>query len=290
MANIAKIMEKKANSKDLFRELVDRLRIMGERGEIESTVYLVMHSIFGLRREHILADREVVYEEEELNHIVTRILAHEPVQYILQEADFFGRLFYVDARVLIPRPETELLVEQVLEFLQQRPNAQVLDVGTGSGCIAVTLAHDLPDATVFAVDVSPGAIEVAHKNSLTFNTNIEFFTLNVLEQSLPIDHLDVLVSNPPYVAASESAHMSPNVLDYEPHLALFVPDDDALVFYRALAARAIETLKPGGGLFVEINERFGPEVVTLFQKAGLRDVTIVRDLDGKDRIVKGIRR
>ncbi len=282
-------MEKRANSKDLFHELVSRLTLNADKGEMESMIYFVMHSIFGVRREHILANRELVYDDEELNQIVNRINANEPVQYILQEADFLGRLFYVDARVLIPRPETELLVEEVLNFIRPKAAARILDIGTGSGCIAVSLARERDDVTVYALDVSAQAIEVAHKNSLTFNTSIDFFEVDVLRQPLPVQDLDVIVSNPPYVTEAESFRMAPNVLDYEPHLALFVPDRDALVFYKAIASSAVNALVVGGGVFVEINEQFGEQVAALFRSIGFRDVQVIKDLDGKDRIVKGIK-
>ncbi|HET9131457.1 MAG TPA: HemK family protein methyltransferase, partial [Terriglobia bacterium] len=152
--------------------MVSSITIKESVGEIESIVYLVLHSLFGVRREHIMMNKALTYDEEELNEIIKRINDHEPIQYILQEAEFYGRLFYVNKDVLIPRPETELLAREVVDYVGANP-ARIIDIGTGSGCIAVTLACELPAATVIATDISSAAIDIAHKNSLTFNTFIE---------------------------------------------------------------------------------------------------------------------
>jgi release factor glutamine methyltransferase len=278
-------MEKHTNSKDLFRRMVSGITIAESSGEKESIVYLIMHSLFGIRREHIMAGREISCDETELDEIIARINKNEPIQYILQEAEFCGRLFFVDRNVLIPRPETELLVREVLDHARSRKSLKILDIGVGSGCIAVTLACELPEAVVTATDVSNGAIEVAHKNSLTFNTYVDFFVNDILNEDLPVTETDVIVSNPPYVAMAESTMMSPNVLDHEPHIALFVPDSDPLVFYRAIAKKAAVILKKSGSIFVEINERYGNEVKAIFAEYGF-DADIVRDIDRKDRIVR----
>lgn len=272
-------MDKRINSKDLFRRMVSSITINESAGEIESIVYLVLHSLFGVRREHIMIDKELTYNEAELESIIKRINSNEPIQYILKEAEFCGRLFFVDNNVLIPRPETELLVNEVINFVKDRP-LKIVDVGTGSGCIAVTLACELPEATVIATDVSNAAIDVAHKNSLTFSTFVEFFVNDVLEEELP--EADVIVSNPPYIAKSESITMAPNVFEHEPHLALFVEDNDPLIFYRAIAKNKAKAI------FVEINERFGNEVKSIFEEQGLKAV-IIKDIDNKDRIIKAIR-
>jgi release factor glutamine methyltransferase len=283
---IAKIMDKRANSKELFRHMVSSITIKEPAGEIESIVYLVLHSLFGVRREHIMANKELTYDEAELDDIIKRINSNEPIQYILQEAEFCGRLFFVDKNVLIPRPETELLVREVTDFVKDKP-ARILDIGTGSGCIAVSLACELPNAVVMATDISNGAIDVAHKNSLTFNTYVEFFINNVLEESLPVTDIDVIVSNPPYVAKSEAVTMSPNVFEHEPHLALFVPDSDPLIFYKAIAEKKATGERRPRAIFVEINERFGNDVKSIFDKEGFR-TEIIKDIDNKDRIVKAI--
>lgn len=270
-------MDTRTNSKELFRQLIAGITIKESAGEIESIVYLVLHSLFGVRREQIMAGKELSYDPSELDEIVKRINTNEPIQYILNEAEFYGRLFWVDKNVLIPRPETELLIKEVLEFVKDRPT-RILDVGTGSGCIAVTLACELSNAIVVATDISNSAIDVAHKNSLTFNTFVEFFINDVLTDQLPAS--DIIVSNPPYIARSENFLMHKNVVDYEPHLALFVDDKDPLIFYRSIA-------KQHRTSFVEINERFGNEVKSIFEEQGFK-AEIIKDYDNKDRIVKAI--
>jgi release factor glutamine methyltransferase len=256
--------------------MISSITINETAGEIESIAYLVLHSLFGVRREQIMMDKELTYDEAELNEIVKRINNYEPIQYILQEAEFCGRLFYVNKEVLIPRPETELLVREVIRYADRQPT-KILDIGTGSGCIAVTLACELPNATVMATDISSAAIDIAHKNSLTFNTEIEFFVNDVLSEDIP--EADMIVSNPPYIATDEMRSMNKNVVDYEPHLALFV--DDPMIFYRSIAAKNAHTV------FVEINERFGAEVKSIFVDQGYK-TSIIKDLDNKDRIIKAI--
>jgi len=270
-------MDKHTNSKDIFRYVVASITINETVGEIESIAYLVLHSLFGARREHIMTGKEVTYDEAELDDIIRRINNHEPIQYILQEAEFYGRLFYVNRSVLIPRPETELLVREVISSVNGP--VKILDVGTGSGCIAVTLACELPESIVMATDISSAALDVAHKNSLTFNTEVEFFVSNILTDDIP--EADIIVSNPPYIAKEEMTAMKKNVVDYEPHLALFVDDADPLIFYKSIAERKVKTV------FVEINERFGAEVKSLFIEKGYK-TEIIKHLDNKERIIKAI--
>ncbi|MEI9918882.1 MAG: peptide chain release factor N(5)-glutamine methyltransferase [Bacteroidota bacterium] len=271
-------MDQHTNSKELFKYMVSCITLKESQGEIESIVYLVMHSIFGLRREHIIAEKQVTYDDVELNDIIKRINSYEPIQYILQEAEFYGRLFYVSKDVLIPRPETELLVEEVIRHAKNTA-VRIVDLGTGSGCIAVTLACELPNASVMATDISSAAIDIAHKNSLTFNTYVEFFLSDVLTDEIP--EADIIVSNPPYITKEEMTSMNKNVVGYEPHLALFVDDNDPLIFYKSIAG------KKAKAVFVEINERFGAEVKSIFIANGYK-AEIIKDIDNKDRIVKAI--
>jgi release factor glutamine methyltransferase len=271
-------MDKHSNSRELFRHMVSSISINESVGEIESIVYLVLHSLFGIRREHIMIGKELTYEENEINDIIKRINNHEPIQYILQEAEFYGRLFYVNKDVLIPRPETELLVREVIDHVGSKA-ATIVDIGTGSGCIAVTLACELPHATIFATDISSAAIDIAHKNSLTFNTFVEFLLSDALTDETP--EVDIIVSNPPYIAKEEIGSMSKNVIHYEPHLALFVDDRDSLIFYRSIAEKKAKTI------FVEINERFGEEVKAIFDAKKYK-TAIIKDIDNKDRIIKAI--
>lgn len=256
--------------------MVSSITIKESVGEIESIVYLVLHSLFGVRREQIMMNKELTYDEGELDDIIKRINNHEPIQYILQEAEFYGRLFYVNKDVLIPRPETELLVKEVIDYVGNNP-ARIIDIGTGSGCIAVTLACELPSATIIATDISSAAVDIAHKNSLTFNTFVEFLLSDALTDDIP--EVDVIVSNPPYIAPSEMESMNKNVVDYEPHLALFV--EDPMTFYRAIANKRAKAI------FVEISERFAADVASIFNKQNYR-TTVIKDFDNKDRIIKAI--
>ncbi|HZI23532.1 MAG TPA: peptide chain release factor N(5)-glutamine methyltransferase, partial [Chryseolinea sp.] len=213
----------------------------------------------------------------------------EPVQYILEEANFYGRTFRVSPAVLIPRPETEELVRLVVKMSSHfsKKNLTILDVGTGSGCIAISLALELPTSEILATDISQEALNVASHNAKNLGASVQFHQHDILSANLPFS-IDVVVSNPPYIASDERITMRPNVKDYEPSLALFVDSADPLLFYRAIALQANRALMTGGVVVVEINERFGKEVAQLFITHHFKNVEIVRDVFGKDRFVKGI--
>ena len=236
------------------------------------------------------------------------LLAHRPVQYVLHESWFCGMKFYVDERVLIPRPETEELVEWVAQSIiaaappspsalagsQQPPAppqpAGILDVGTGSGCIAIALAKKFPALAVHACDISEAALDVARQNALTLDAdkNIHFHPLDFLhsDQWVNLPAIRWLVSNPPYIPLKDRPVMAPHVTESEPSLALFVPDDDPLIFYRSLGNFARQYLAGGGGLFVEIHEDMSAPVLGLFQAIGAKEVIAKKDLQGKDRMIK----
>lgn len=218
---------------------------------------------------------------------VCRLLAAEPLQYVLGFADFYGYRYKVSPAVLIPRPETELLVEQGVKAAMalDRP-ARVLDLCTGSGCIAWTLQRELGDASVLAVDISDAALQLARSQGEAPAPS--FIKMDVLDtrQDFPYGEFDLIVSNPPYVMDKEKSEMRRNVLDYEPALALFVPDSDPLLFYRAVAAWAQRCLAPGGTGIVEINEALGPETAAVFEAAGFRDVCVIPDLSRRARLVR----
>ncbi|HEY4288372.1 MAG TPA: peptide chain release factor N(5)-glutamine methyltransferase [Puia sp.] len=228
-----------------------------------------------------------------------QLLAHRPVQYVLHESWFAGMKLYVDENVLIPRPETEELVEWILSspppanptLPQPKRAPTILDVGTGSGCIPLALAKNLPSAKIHACDISPNALAVARRNAEALGLPITLHQLDFLDpqswDTLP--QIDCLVSNPPYIPIGGKAEMAAHVVDFEPGLALFVPDSDALVFYRALSQFARQRLPEGGQLFVEIHEEMGTQVQQLFREAGLTNVTLRQDLQGKDRMVKATR-
>jgi release factor glutamine methyltransferase len=279
------------NSKTLFQDFVERVTLKESRDEIKSIAYLVFESVFGWSRADVLSEKIVPenLKEEELDRIVQRINHHEPVQYILREAAFYGRIFTVSPAVLIPRPETEELVRMVINFARQtgRANTRIIDIGTGSGCIAVTLALELPNTKIFATDISEDALKVAVHNADKLGAKVEFITHDVIGSELPLT-VDIIVSNPPYIAKSERVNMQTNVIGYEPEMALFVDSKDPLLFYKALVSKAKKSLSACGLLAVEVNERYGNEVRQLFQSNSFEDVQVVQDLFGKDRIVKGI--
>jgi release factor glutamine methyltransferase len=185
--------------------------------------------------------------------------------------------------VLIPRPETELLVGEVLKTELNTP--RILDIGTGSGCIAITLSLEIPNSKVYAIDVSQDSLNTAKNNSNKLGAEVTFILQDFINDSSSLDPVDLIVSNPPYIRNSEKASMKSNVLNYEPHQALFVSDQDPLIFYKAIASKSKALLNPSGKVFAEIHENFGYEVKDLFQANGFSEVKIIKDLDGKDRIV-----
>ena len=226
--------------------------------------------------------------------IQRRLLAHEPVQYVLGTAHFSGMELAVTPATLIPRPETEELAQLVARAHAGRPGLTVLDVGTGSGCLALALARALPPpARVVAVDISAEALAVARENAARYAPQVEFQRVDILQEmpaALPPGTLDVLVSNPPYVRASERALMRENVLAWEPATALFVPDDDPLLFYRRLAALAAGLLRPGGSIWLEINEALSAETAALFAAELFESVAELPDFREQPRFVRATRR
>jgi release factor glutamine methyltransferase len=277
------------NSKALFRDFIDSLTLNETRAEMESIAYLAFETVLGLSKTQIMAGKQIANDDliAQLQQVVSRLNQNEPIQYILREATFFGRSFIVDPAVLIPRPETEDLVHIVLDHAKkQNKKLTILDVGTGSGCIAITLAIELPRCEIIAIDISADALCVAVANARKLKAPVRFEQHDVLRR-LPFS-VDVIVSNPPYIPERERIGMPRNVVDFEPEIALFVSDGDPLVFYRELISRANESLTPNGLLAAEINERFGKEVFELFIGHNFRDVEILKDVYGKERIIKGI--
>ena len=233
-----------------------------------------------LGKDIILSSKEV----QELDSILIRLHNFEPIQYVQGTARFLERSFYVTPGVLIPRPETEELVEIMLK--EVLPGSRILDIGTGSGCIAVTLSKALPDSDVTAWDVSEEALAIARRNNEALQASVRFFQRDAL-MYLPDEkeRYDIIVSNPPYVTESEKALMEHNVLDWEPFLALFVSDNDPLVFYRRIAALGREMLVAGGRLYFEINRAFGEATVAMLREQGYINLRILKDISGNDRIV-----
>lgn len=238
----------------------------------------------------ILSEKSINFSEIELTTLhllVDRLNNHEPVQYIIGEAYFYGRSFHVTSDVLIPRPETEELIDVVKAAALAFTLPTIIDIGTGSGCIPITLALELPTASVYATDVSEPALAVAKKNTKLLDTNVNYIQHDILHDAWPLNRVDIVISNPPYIASHERASMAQNVLAYEPHLALFVPDDDPLLFYKTILAKAKESLSKHGVVIFEINEAHGNEMLALMDVHNF-DSIIIKDTSGKDRIVKGI--
>lgn len=286
MISIAKLM----NARALFDKIVKEITLPESQEEIQSIAFLVMESLYGLDRTDVLANVNLeTIKETDMSRLIARINQHEPIQYILEETDFYGRIFYVNDSVLIPRPETEQLIKLVVDEFKVKNELSILDIGTGSGCIAITLAKEIPQAQVFALDVSESALAVARRNADQLKATVFFDQLNALEDTLPYKDIDIIVSNPPYVMLSEKERMHANVLAYEPHLALFVPDTDALVFYKAIADHAKRILRSNGKIFVEINEQLGTGVEEVFKRAGFTQTEIILDIFSKDRIVTATR-
>lgn len=280
-------------SKAVFSEITAALSGIRDADERESITRLIMDAMFNVDLSAIMRDVEIKSTsetDEKLTEIIRRVNAGEPVQYVLGKAWFFGRPFFVDGRVLIPRPETEELVAEALTFLQKRTSpARILDVGTGSGCIPVTLALEVKDVKAFATDVSPGALAVAAQNISAHRAEVQLLRHDILESSLPFKDLDLVISNPPYITPSEMDAMESHVIDFEPHLALFAPESDPLIFYRCITFEAFRILKEGGMLLFEINKQFGEGVSELVASSGFSDVTILPDMSGNERIVRALK-
>jgi len=220
-----------------------------------------------------------------------KLKAQKPIQYILGETEFFGLNFKVNDSTLIPRPETEELVSWVLKMKGKSENINVLDIGTGSGCIAISIAKHLEKANVHALDVSEKALEVAEQNAKNNGVAVNFINKDILEISNKRlenqNQFDIIVSNPPYVRHLEKTMMHANVLDNEPHLALFVDDANPLIFYKAITEFAVKNLKSGGALFFEINEYLGPEMIRLLESNNFKNIQLKQDFFKKDRMIKG---
>lgn len=283
-----------AGGKVLFRDFIKGITIDEPSDEIRSIGYLIFEKVLNLSKTDIMSDKFFQLSPENettLSEITNRINNQEPVQYILEEAEFFGRKFYVNPAVLIPRPETEELVRLILSATTACTKIlHVLDIGTGSGCIPITIKLQYPEAVVFATDISKAALEVARENAQRLNAEITLLNHDILQEEIPFQKLDIVVSNPPYITIKEKAAMKKNVTEYEPHTALFVPDDDPLIFYKAIAANAKRILNSGGLLIVEINEHYGLATRQLLERLDFHNLTIHKDISNKDRFVSGYAR
>lgn len=286
------IQIKEISAKYLFENAKKEVSIY-EKKELESILFILFQDLFGIRKVDVLSSRMIAWngEQDRLLHTsIQRLQKHEPIQYIVGYTYFHNHRFYVNEHVLIPRPETEELVDLIIR--QNTYDAPtILDVGTGSGCIAISLAASLPNAKVTALDISVDALQVARSNAAYNNVAVAFLEIDFLNQTNTItDHFDIIVSNPPYVLNSEKKYIAPNVLAHEPHLALFVEDDNALIYYEALLSFASKRLNKHGLIYAEINEQKGEELIVLAREYKFSNVQIIKDLFGKDRILCAVKK
>ena len=261
--------------------------------EIESLIFLILEKMSGYSRTQFMLskDEKLLGNEEliEIKNIVTRLKNHEPIQYILGQTEFYGLPFYSIPGVLIPRPETEELVQWVIQ--ENTLTAPILlDMGTGTGCIAISLRKNIEHSIVIACDISPICIETAIRNAELNAVTVSVFEYDILNNTPQVSFpmLDVIVSNPPYVRETEKLLMQKNVLEYEPELALFVPDENPLIFYERIADFALDHLKYEGRLYFEINEAFGQGTIEMLQSKGFSNIVLKKDINNKDRMIRSV--
>lgn len=282
----------KVTVSELAQMFRDRVGKIYPPGEMEAMLVRTFdhHLQYGKADLILNADKRLHWSfRATIESVIIALEAHEPIQYILGRTEFYGLPFMVDDRALIPRPETEELVRWVIDAVGNR-EVKILDIGTGSGCIAVALKKHLPRAEVHALDSSSAALDLAAENARYNRVSLHLFLHDILERdSLNFMRFDVMVSNPPYIVEGERNRMDSNVVDHEPHIALFVPDEDPLLFYRHIVDLAEGHLNRGGRLFFEVDERHGLEVSSLMQDRGFKQVELRKDLNGKDRMVRGVR-
>ncbi|MCH7401470.1 peptide chain release factor N(5)-glutamine methyltransferase [Belliella kenyensis] len=270
--------------KQLFQSNSEKLQFIYPKQEAESLILWLLEDTLGINRQDLLLDKTIHEVPDILYSHIKSLLEKKPIQYILGIAPFYGRSFEVNENVLIPRNETEELVHLIIQENKQL-NLRILDIGTGSGCIPISLKLEIPSSKLFAIDVSPEALLIAKRNAEALEASVEFLKVDILNEEIHLNNLDIIVSNPPYVLDSEKSIMHENVLNHEPHLALFVDDDDPLIFYRNIAQKATSSLKKGGKLYFEINEAYGEDVVNLLEEMGYTEVILRRDLNDKNRMV-----
>ncbi|EKT4548539.1 peptide chain release factor N(5)-glutamine methyltransferase [Flavobacterium psychrophilum] len=278
--------------KNYRTQFVQALASIFDEKEIESFFYIILETFHQLKRVDLVLSPDLKLDNIQLlqwETVLLQLKEQKPIQYILGETQFFGLPFYVNKNTLIPRPETEELVEWIIKEnlkISSLKNLKILDIGTGSGCIAISLAKNLPNASVFAIDVSDKALATAQKNAVLNEVDITFIEKNILQTEDLNQEFDIIVSNPPYVRNLEKKEIHKNVLEYEPHLALFVEDNDSLLFYRKITELATRNLSNNGQLYFEINQYLGKETVELLEKYNFKNTTLKKDIYGNDRMIK----
>jgi len=277
--------------KEFRNRFISELSELYDIAEAERFFYMLLEEYRAMKRIDLSLYPDSFFSKPEIalfENAFEKLRQEIPIQYIIGKAHFYGLEFEVNPHVLIPRPETEELVDWIVTTFEFKGSPKILDIGTGSGCIAISVAKNLPDADVSAIDISADALETAKRNAIRNNANVTFIQTDILSANR-LDEYDVIVSNPPYVRHLEKQEMGNNVLEHEPHLALFVSDDDALIFYRKIAALSIHALRPGGTLFFEINQYLAQETIRMLDAAGFTDIELRKDLFGNDRMVKALK-
>lgn len=265
------------------------LSALYDEQETDSFFFIALEHFHQLKRIDLALNPKTAIDpvtQQKWAVLLEKLKIQQPIQYIIGATEFYGLPFLVNPSVLIPRPETEELVELIINGSKPaKGTIKILDIGTGSGCIAIALANNLPQAEVYAIDVSENALETAKQNAQNNGVSVRFIEKNILETEDLGQGFDIIVSNPPYVRILEKAEIKTNVLEFEPHLALFVEDDDALVFYRKIGQLAQKNLIQDGKLYFEINQYLGKQTVKLLEDLGFRDVVLKQDIYGNDRMV-----
>ena len=282
------------NTKQYKVKFIETLQSIYGPEEVESFFYLILEDKFQLKRLDLALDPNYVFSEEAIKvweELVTQLKKEIPIQYLLGKTNFYGLSFMVNENTLIPRPETEELVDWMIQENKKivaPKKLKILDIGTGSGCIAISLAKNLPNASVFALDVSSKALDIAKKNAEINQVSVTFLEKDILQTEDLMEQFDIIVSNPPYVRNLEKQEIKNNVLQYEPHLALFVDDFDALIFYRKIALLATKNLNQNGQLFFEINQYLGNEMIALLSDFSFSDIELKKDIYENDRMTRAI--
>lgn len=276
-----------ARSKDLFEQIRTSLSDIYDERESMAIAKNYLADRFHIDSIKLALNTAVTIDESLLRHDLRQLVNGTPYQHVVGFTVFYGRKFLTNKHALIPRPETEELVDWIVTE-NEVSAPMILDIGTGTGCIPISLKGEIPRAICRGVDVSEEALKVAKNNASKNEISVEFSELDILKDSLSEKEFDIIVSNPPYIPNADKAKMHKNVLDYEPGIALFVDDNSPLVFYQAIAEKGRESLKKGGKLYFEIHESFGKEVCELLSSLGYSDVELRKDLQGKDRMVRGI--
>ncbi|MEM6738195.1 MAG: peptide chain release factor N(5)-glutamine methyltransferase, partial [Bacteroidota bacterium] len=267
------------NVKHIWEETANQLEKVYERRESENISYLLLEDLFRISRADILMNEAKDLDSALLSNALERLLTHEPIHYVTGVVDFYERKFKIETGALIPRPETEELVALIIEENRNK-KLKIMDIGVGSGCIAITLQLEMK-ATVSGIDISNKALNIASNNAQHLGADVNLFLCDILNQDLPVSGLDILVCNPPYIPQSEKQKMHLNVLNFEPEKALFVTDDDPLMFYKRIAMEGRRILKKGGRIYFEIHEQFGNEIEMLLSDLGYFDVKVYLDMQGK---------